>query len=408
MSDDLETSAHPVDRAQAVDPADPADPADPGDPADPAHAALSARPIGLPGGAADAEPTRHRLACPRCARAVRRRRRNSLQRWLLRDTALARYRCADAGCGWTGLLDRRLDAAAAPAPLRRLRALRGIVPLLLAGVAVLAAQWGARQAPVANVPVGARLFAPGEAFDGDPVPSEHPIMVPASFAPPHEAPSAAHTPASTTAGAADPGARAVEAPPGLAVRRFCAWGRPGRMPYRGSLDDALRAAQVPQVVREQIGAAVAAGRPHDRLVIANDAIRTVSGGISFDASGFAMTYGRTLCLGTRVNFKPGHVEPASLYEAFDDQGQRYSVMVPDVCGNVSVLRPRGEPGARTAGVAGKPRTRLDPLDPGEALPVADKPHEVPEPGTLALALAAMAGLFVARGRSRRETRRTEG
>jgi len=398
MSDDSETSAHPADRAHAAV-----------HPADPAPAAFPGRPAGTPGVAGDAEPTRQRLACPRCARAVRRRRRNRLQRWLLRETALARYRCADAACGWTGLLDRRLDTATAPTPLRRLQALRGIVPLLLAGVAVLAAQWGAGLAPVANVPVGARFFAPGEAFDGEAVPAEHPIMVPASFGLPAEAAAAgrpsANTPASTlanaSADAADPGTHAIEAPPGLAIRRFCAWGRPGRMPYRGSLDEALRAARVPQAVREQIAAAVAAGRPHDRLVIANDAIRTASGTAAFDASGFAMTYGRTLCLGTRVNFKPGHVEPASLYEAFDDQGQRYSVMVPDVCGNVSVLRPRGEPGARTAGVAGKPRTRLDPLDPGEALPVSDKPHEVPEPGTLALALAAMAGLFVARRSSRR-------
>jgi hypothetical protein len=41
-------------------------------------------------------------------------------------------------------------------------------------------------------------------------------------------------------------------------------------------------------------------------------------------------------LGTRVNLKPGHVEPARLFEAQDPvSGRVYSVMVPDVCGNVS-------------------------------------------------------------------------
>ncbi|MBI5716720.1 MAG: hypothetical protein HZC37_03425 [Burkholderiales bacterium] len=344
----------------------------------------------------DAEPRRQRLGCPSCGGSVRRRRRSALQRWLLRDPSLARYRCAAAACAWTGLLTRDLgpDAAAAvqlprPWPLRTRRSL---VPLMLAGAAVLAAHWGSAQAPVADVPVGARLFAAGEAFDGEALPLAHPLLVPASLQVP------------ANAGGEAPSPRLAA----LTLRRFCAWGRPGRMPYRGTVDEALRAAQLPAGVRAQIGAAIAAGRPHDRLSIGNDAIRALSGTRTFEADGFAMTYGRTLCLGTRVNFRPGHVEPASLYEAFDDSGRRYSVMVPDTCGNVSVLKARGERGLPRLAGGGTRLAAADPLDPGPADPrvmhavLSGKPNEVPTPGTLALAgVALAAAVFAARPKPNR-------
>lgn len=336
----------------------------------------------------DADPRRQRLSCPNCGGSVRRRRRSALQRWLLRDSSLARYRCPDAACSWTGLLTRRLDQEDTPREPRRpwsLRTLRSLVPLLLAGVAVLAAQWGAAQAPVADVPVGARLFAPGEAFDGEALPPEHRLLVPAGLQMPMDA------------GAEAPSPRVAP----LTLRRFCAWGRPGRMPYRGTADEALRAARLPAGVREQIGAAIAAGRPHERLSIRNDAIRAVSSARAFDADGFAMTYGRTLCLGTRVNFRPGHVEPASLYEAFDDSGRRYSVMVPDICGNISVVKARGERELPRRHGAGMRIAGMDPLDPGPAdqpvmhAALSGKPNQVPTPGTLALCAAALAAAVVA-------------
>jgi hypothetical protein len=50
----------------------------------------------------------------------------------------------------------------------------------------------------------------------------------------------------------------------------------------------------------------------------------------------------TLCFNTRVNFKPGHVEYAALYEHTDSRNRTYTVMVPYVCRNVSVLGQRGE------------------------------------------------------------------
>lgn len=337
--------------------------------------------------ASDCEPAgrplrRQRLACPRCGSSVRRRRRRGgLQRWLWRAAERAQFRCADAGCGWAGVLTTRLDTDRAPAGRWQQRALRGIVPLLLAGLAMLAAQWGASVAPVASVEVGTRRFAPGEAFDGEALPLGHPLLLPA-----------AHSMAAS-ADAHDDMPTAQARP--LTLRRFCAWGRPGRMPFRGTPEEALLAARLPKPVRDQIGASIAAGRPHERLLIANDGIRTASGARSFAADGFAMTYGRTLCLGARVNFKPDHVEPASLYEAFDEEGRRYSVMVPDVCGNVSVLRPQGDGWTSTAAAPGTPVSGLRFLDPGHPTArvmyavVAAKPNEVPTPGTLALSLVAL-------------------
>jgi len=120
--------------------------------------------------------------------------------------------------------------------------------------------------------------------------------------------------------------------------------------------------------------------------ISTGSIRGVAGGREFEPKSIAMSFGRTLCLQTRVNFVPGHVEEADLYEASDGNGRKYAVMVPDVCGNVSVLGARGEredpllAGAdaqgRAAGNGGDKDARL----------------EVPEPGSLAIVLAALASL----------------
>lgn len=278
--------------------------------------------------------------------------------------------------------------------------MRGLVPLAMAALAVLAAQWGSRFAPEATVSVGARLFAPGEAFDGELLPADHPLLVSAMHV--TEATQVSNEWTDASAGAS-PAASPTAPAAGLSLRRFCAWGHPGRMPYRGTIEEALVAARLPSEVRAQIGAAIAARRPRDRLVISNSGIRAVSGTAEFEPQGIAMVYGRTLCLGTRVNFKPRHTEPASLYEAFDMQGRRHSVMVPDVCGNVSVLRPKQDL-PRGAPVV---LTSLDPLDPGSPRFLTDggggseKPNEVPLPGTLALALLALAALAATSRRRRR-------
>jgi len=153
--------------------------------------------------------------------------------------------------------------------------------------------------------------------------------------------------------AAAASAAASTAAHGLALRRGCLWGQPGRQPYQGSVRQALQAAGLPEDVIAQIEAQRREGRKSGRLAISRSGIRHTGDGRVFPARGIALTYGMTLCQDARVNFAGGHVEMADLYEARDAQGKPHAVMVPDVCGNVSVLGAAGSRGGRgvVAGVA---------------------------------------------------------
>ena len=240
------------------------------------------------------------------------------------EADLRRFRCRAAACGWTGLLPRCrppvpvVAAVQAPGWSRRLR--QGL--WLLAGgaaacavpaavVLLMAVGHQAEQAALRDVP-------PGVSHDGRPLPA------------------ALAGPLARTAGEPAP-----DGPP-LAVREGCAWGQPGRMPYRGTTAQALRAARLPPEVVQEVTRRHQARAITDRLEIRTGAIRAVSDGREFNPWSFAMTYGHTLCVGARVNFAPGHVELADLYEVRDAGGRVHAVMVPDVCGNVSVLGARGE------------------------------------------------------------------
>lgn len=224
----------------------------------------------------------------------------------------------------------------------------------------------------------------GESDYGVALPATHPLLVRAS----HQG------------GAAGAGPASAEDEHGLSLRQNCAWGRPGGNPYKGSVEQALNAARLPPDVVKQVAAKVKAGQVSDDLVINNDGIRSQRLGRDYSPRGFAMTYGHTICLNTRVNFRPGHIERAALYEVNDAQGRRHAVMVPEVCGNVSVLSERGR--RAPAGV----------LAAGEMLPanmayLADEvagengrkfalaggtDNTVPEPGTLPGVLLGLAVL----------------
>ena len=332
-----------------------------------------------------AEPSparRPRPACPACAVAgLRRVRRTAAERSA--GQGQRRYRCA--GCGWSGLLPAGA-AAARPGPWLR-RALPSLLGLALIGglVAATAALW--RQAQQPARPAAQRL-PPGAHDEGRPLPPQHPLQR-----------------------AAQSLASAKGQPPALAYRQHCVWGQPGRSPYQGTAEQALRAAQLPAEVVQRVALRIAAAQPAERLQIGNDGIRGLRSGRVFDAQRVALSYGRTLCLESRVNFPAGHTEPASLYEAADAQGRVYAVMVPDVCGNVSVLSESGERrppellATADASVPVAPLRRL-PLalagggdDEGGVVPVADEaPRAVPEPGTLWAVLGGWVALALASAR----------
>lgn len=167
------------------------------------------------------------------------------------------------------------------------------------------------------------------------------------------------------------------APHGLALRRGCHWGQPGRKPYQGSVRQALQAAGLPEDVITQIEAQHRSGQKSGRLAISRSGIRHTGDGRVFPARGIALTYGMTLCQDATVNFAKGHVEMADLYEARDAQGKPHAVMVPDVCGNVSVLGAAGTRGGRgaVAGVSASLARRAQAL--AELADVLDPPTTRP-------------------------------
>ena len=279
------------------------------------------------------DPTTPR--CPHCGEANLRLSRHRSQGEAGPSGPAARhYRCRARDCGWRGSLPLRFAPAlawwrAAAKPARRV--LLGLGLLAAVGVSggVLLVSgletWGRHVAGLDP--------APGRNYDGLP-------LAPASW------PQGGRALLTQATVAAAPAASA-----GLTLRQGCAWGQPGRNPYRGSTEQALTAAGLPPEVVRQIAAQRQAGRRAGRLQISRDAIRLDDGSRAFNPRRMAMSFGNTLCLNSRVNFAPGHVEAADLFEARDEQGRVHSVMVPDVCGNVTVLGAQAAGGV-VAGVSG--------------------------------------------------------
>lgn len=305
-----------------------------------------------------------------------------------------RFQCPAPGCGWRGLLALAAGPPRSPLVSRIHRGVPAAALALLARAAfglVVAAAVPA--ALVMLMAVGQRVdrlsawaVPPGESHDGRDLPGPRPGLAAVLPGPP------------PAAGAGQP----AGAEPALTLRQGCAWGKPGRMPYLGSTEQALRMARLPEQVVQDIAQMRRSGAVTDRLEISTRAIRAVSDGREFNPHSFAMSFGHTLCLDSRVNFAPGHVELASLYETRDRQGRRYAVMVPDVCGNVSVLGVRGQRAGAAAVAAGLDaapgplawlRSVVDGAGDGPGLMllgVGDGARTVPEPDSLACVLAALA------------------
>ena len=339
--------------------------------------------------------------CPACGRKVRRVHRTDDDMESRFAESMARYRCVSDRCGWNDLLPMKLPTPAVrprvarsrtPIDLAGLRAAGRRVlrawPLLLAGIATAAIV--SQSLPgTSSAARDARNTLPlkfGEHHDGVDITPDHPLL------------KAAQDPVSSAG---------VQR---LSLKQGCAWGLPGRNPYRGSVEQALVTAKLPPEVIQRISHKVSSGQLDDRLEITNAGIRAERDDQrEFEARNVAMTYGNTLCVNTRVNFKRGHVERASLYEAADKQGNLYSVMVPDVCGNVSVLGARMERKRKRIPLPvlaetlhGAPALmRMVSGAQDEALQL----NTVPEPDSLALALGALAVMAGVATRRHRRARR---
>ena len=287
--------------------------------------------------------------CPSCGAPVLRVHRHAADRALSLLRTVHRYRCTSTACGWEGRLH---SFRAEPATLWRMRLLWMGVGAALAVGAVQG--WRYQQAlqarlhPAQVAPGGAELTAqatpPGLDFEGELLPT-HDERVAGNRTP-------------------------------LTLRNSCAWGVPGANRYRGTVTQALHAANLPAEVVRQVAERAERGWVHEQVAISRDGIRTTDGRQQWGNRMLAMAFGNTLCFNTRVNFEPGHVEYAALYRADDRLGRTYTVIVPYVCDNVAVLGERGE--------------------------IPENGHGVPEPATWATALL---GLGLAGWLTRRTRRR---
>ena len=269
----------------------------------------------------------------------------------------------------------------------------------------LAQTW--RQMRHTTHPGGVYRLPPGESFDGE-------LLRVSTLAPETDLNSPGGLPETLPAAAgvgvaasppSPPAAPAAPAAEGLSLRQGCVWGKPGRNPYQGTVEQALRAGRLPTELIGPLAERIRARQASDRVSISSTGIRAEHSGREFSPRGLALSFGHSMCLNSRVNFAPGHVEPADLYLVSDAAGRQRAVVVPDVCGNVSVLSAGGERRQWPRWVAG-PLDLLytalaaapDDQDDEAALAQAaalDGPagpetgHTVPEPGTLACVLAGL-------------------
>ena len=334
-------------------------------------------------------PRPGRPHCPSCQGRVRRLRRHLADHLLPSRSVTLRFSCRSAECGWQGLLRPTATAWVPPADLGAGRR--------WATVVVASAVLGTALAQTLPLlltlwPSGPSVAA-GVSHDGEALPASHPLaLAGASLA-------AASAPASSAAPKPTDGQAAPMAA-GLTLRQHCSWGQPGRNPYQGTPEQAVTAARLPPEVVLQIAQAIRSGEATDQLTITREGIQNASGSRRFAPAPFVMTYGRTLCLNARVNFAAGHSEPAALFEASDQRGRRYAVMVPSVCGNVSVIGETSA-GRHTALSSGVPYSR-DASAGADVTSADDDPlqrvNAVPLPGTLWLVLVGLGAAALVRRR----------
>lgn len=352
-------------------------------------------------------PARQEPVCPRCNGPVKRVPRIAGDRRLTGAAAVRRFRCVGAQCLWEGVIAAQPVTAARGLSRDWRVAARRIVPVAILLVAVAYGftakdpkvaerkAWEAIAIAASERPAGALPpLEMGESFDGAPLP--------------------------------DDDARKPAKPAQLVLRRACAWGVPGRDPYKGTVAQALSAAKLPEPLVRKFGALIEMKLVSAQVQITREGITSLKTGRPIEYKSMDMAFGNTMCFNTRVNFKAGHAELADLYQTVDEDGKVHTVMVPYACGNVTVLGDRDDRDNRTDGDVLGDRFERAPGATGNAgnagngvvarnAQAARKDinssagaagtgiASVPEPATLALFAGGVAGVvWLANRRRRRE------
>lgn len=255
---------------------------------------------------------RGRHSCPRCGGPLVKVHRQARDRALSVFHSVRRYRCRSVECGWQGLLDRPRTAASLWSSLRHAPAFWFVAGMLTTLFAVLLVQVylvieHAQPVPIAPeswqlepLPVAAGVSQDGKPLEPDDVRLRTRIT-------------------------------------SAELRRGCIWGGPGQLPYQGSLRDALAAAGLPQPLVDKFAAMRDGALVGDRLEISTAGIRSATHRRHFGYTMKSMAVDRAVCFNTRVNFVPGVVAAAELYELVDGDGERHVIMVVPEGGNVAVL-----------------------------------------------------------------------
>ncbi len=266
--------------------------------------------------------------CPGCGGPLEIVHRHALDRFVSLFRSVHRYRCDDPQCGWQGLVGREDKGVAA---LAKALTWRSRLTWLLVGVGLAMSGMGALLTAAKPRPAPQRVaeVSPGGAQPDGSLDRDELQLIPGLHYQGTELPPA--------------DVRVARNSTPLKLRHNCVWGEPGRTPYRGTVEQALTATQMlpPEVVK-RISQMVEYGWTRDRVEISRTVIRSIDGRRFFKPQISVMAFGDSLCFETQVNFPPGHIEYAALYEAADRSGKTYSVMVPYVCNNVSVLGARAE------------------------------------------------------------------
>lgn len=286
--------------------------------------------------------------CPRCAGQLARVHRRASDHWFasLRRGPVFRFQCRSVTCGWSGLL----EPGPTPDIDRRRPLVAGALTVLFVAVAA-----------VGLIAVTPDRRGPGSDAGSESAQGTVALRPLSQNAVVHVPPAGWHD-----VGQALPSddARHAGSAAGLQIRHGCTWGVPGRDPYRGTAEQALQAAGLPADVVRVIAQRIRRGESDGEVRLARDGIQTADGQRQFGRRLVASTYGMTLCFDTLVNFEEGHVERAPLFEFTSADGQRFSVIVPDVCGNVGVISEPPLAGIVLGERAERAERATDPVAPG--------------------------------------------